>query len=154
MLLDTETTENPIVELLPDGVHKMVIVKCEHKLSPNEGFEIEWQEEQGKKKCFSSLFYAFQNEPEWASYSRDALRDLLWVFNIKKLETPEQAAKLSQWLIGKSCYVRTKQKSYINKNGEKKTAVNTTGFFNDDGVARSGLKVAVTKGQAAEDAPW
>lgn len=156
MLLDTEMIENPAFEFLADGYHKLVIVKCEFVKGENEGFEIEWQQEGSKKKCFSKLLYKVAGNPTWASYSRDALRDLLWVFNIKKLETQEQALKLSQWLIGKSCIVKTKQRQYQSHDGETKTTVNTQSFYNENGVNRAGFKAQVTPAttEKAEDIPW
>jgi hypothetical protein len=156
MLLDVETIENPVFEFLADGYHKLIIVKCDFIQGENEGFEIEWQQEGTKKKCFSKLLYKVEGNPSWASYSRDGLRDLLWVFNIKKLENPEQAVKLSHWLIGKSCTVKTKQRSYVGRDGDNKITVNTQSFYNENGTNRAGFKATLPTAvpTQAEDVPW
>ena len=155
MLIDTETVETSAIEFLEDGYHKLVITKCEFVTDENEGFKVEWQEETGKRKCFSNLYYSVSGDPTWAKFSRDSLRDLLWVFKIKGLETAEQAQKLSQWLISKTCIVKTKQRVY-ESNGERKTTVNTVSFYNEDGLNRSGMKAKLLDAPQAPkgDVPW
>lgn len=136
---------------LKNGTHEMTVIDAKHEYkNGRKQFKFVFQETQGKGRAFSSHIYDDESQPEWLKTSRQILADALWAFNIKGFKDDEDAAKMCQWLIGRTIFVRTKQETY-----EGKVNCKAVGFYNADKTNRAGFQakdlVTVT---GDEDIPW
>jgi len=131
---ETKTNETMQFAPLKDGSREMCIIEAKHEVTHlRKQLKFTWQEAAGKGRAFSMHIYEDSNNPAWLEIARGILGDALWALGVKGFDSDEHADKMCQFLIGKSCIVRTKQETYQGKINCKASA-----YFNAVGTNRAG----------------
>lgn len=148
---DHEVLEPLEFKPLKNGTHDMTVIEAKHEAkNGRKTIKLTWQESSGKGRAWSSHIYDDEMQPEWLKTSRTILADCLWCFGVKGFKDDEDAAKMCQWLIGQSIWVRTKQETY-----DGKINVKAVGFYNKEKTNRAGFLAKDVIGPTSEeDIPW